>query len=172
MEMVRKIMSNFKSFEEIWLFGQIIFLVTTLPVVLRLLSLPKFMKLFTPRNLKVYDSFDTEGLKYKVVKFTDYVLGRKYLICKNTCLRRSLVLYHFLRKFGIDVNICFGVRYNDKLPAGEAGKKLEGHAWLLYKEEVFLEKNVEETKTYKTTYCFPEIKSKVIKENLKPILGV
>ena len=164
---MKKIRENFGSFEDIWLFSQIFFLVTTLPVMLRLFSLPRLMKLFTPRVLKVYESSDIEELKYKVVKFTDYVLSRKYLKCKNTCLRRSLVLYYFLRKLGINVTICFGVRYGDKLPGREARKKLKGHAWLLHKGEIFLEKNIEETKTYKMTYSFPEIKEQVKKRELK-----
>ncbi len=164
---MKKIRENFGSFEDIWLFSQIFFLVTTLPLILRLFSLPRLMELFTPRVLKVYESFDAEELKYKVVKFTDYVLSRKYLKCNNTCLRRSLVLYYFLRKSGINVHVCFGVRYNDVQPASQTQKKLKGHAWLLHKGEIFLEKNIEETKTYKLTYCFPERKDQIGKKEFR-----
>ncbi len=172
MEMVRKIRSNFNSSEEILLFIQIFLLVTILPFLIRLLTVQRLMKFLTPRDIDAYKNLNIEKSKDKIVKFTDYILSRNFWIYKSTCLKRSLVLYQLLRKSGIDVHVCFGVRYNDKLPGRGTGKKLEGHAWLLHKGEIFLEKNVEETKTYKMTYCFPQIKSKLGKENLKPILGI
>ncbi len=122
------------------------------------------MKVITPRDLKVYKNLDLEKSKDKVVKFTDYILSRNLWIYKTKCLKRSLVLYHFLRKLGINVHICFGVRYNEKLPNGEAKKKLEGHAWLLYKGDIFLEKNIEMAKNYKVTYCFPEGREQTAQE--------
>ncbi len=125
------------------------------------------MKLFTPRDLKVYESFDIEELKYKIIKFTDYVLSRKYLRCKNTCLRRSLVLYYFLRKFGINVTICFGVRYTEMQPASHTQKKLDGHAWLLYNGEIFLERNAKVTKHFKMTYSLPERKEQAEQKEFK-----
>jgi hypothetical protein len=172
MEMVRKIRSNFNSLEEILLFIQVFLLVTILPFLIKLLTVQRLMKVLTPRDIDAYKNLNIEKSRDNIVKFTDYILSRNFWIYKSTCLKRSLVLYQLLRKSGIDVHVCFGVRYNDKLPAGEAGKKLEGHAWLLHKGEIFLEKNVEETKTYKMTYCFPETKSNLRRENLKPILGV
>ncbi len=152
---LKKIRENFRSFEDIWLFCQVLILVTTLPIMLRVLSLPKLMKFFTPRSIKVYERLEIEKLKYKLIKFTDYVLSRKYLMCKNTCLRRSLVLYHFLCKFGIDVTLCIGVRYKEMQLASSSQKELEGHAWLVNNGDIFLEKNEEITKSYKITYCYP-----------------
>ena len=108
------------------------------------------------RDLKVYKNLDLEGAKNKVVKFTDYILSRNVWIYRSTCLKRTLVLYHFLRKLGVNVHICFGIRYKENLSDREAKKKPEGHAWLLYKGDIFLERNVEVTKTYKLTYRFPE----------------
>jgi len=91
-----------------------------------------------------------------IVKFTDYIFSRNFWIYRSTCLRRSLVLYHFLRKAGIDVQICFGVRYEEKSPNRDATKTFEGHAWLLYKGEIFLERNDDIVKAYTVTYRFPE----------------
>ncbi len=155
-----KIRENFSSFEEIWLFTQIFILVTLLPVMLKLLSIPKLLRILTPQDVKVYKDMDPAKSKDRIVKFTDYILSRNFWIYKNTCLKRSLVIYHFLRKLGINVHLCFGVRYNGKLPDREAEKKLEGHAWLLYNRDVFLERNTDVMKTYKMTYCFPEKKEK------------
>ena len=153
---LKKFRAHFSSFEEIWLFTQIFLLVTVLPFLLKFMSLPRVMKMLAPRRLKACQHLDMEKSKDKIVKFTDYILKHNFWTNKNTCLRRSLVLYHFLRKLGINVHICFGVSYNEKLSDREAKKKLEGHAWLLYHGDIFLERNAEITKTYKQTYCFPD----------------
>ena len=154
---LRKFRANFSSFKEIWLFIRIFFLVTVLPAMLRLLSFPMLMKVLTPRDLRAYKSSDPERSKDKIVKFTDYILSHNFWIYKSTCLKRSLILYHFLRKLGINLHVCFGVKYNGKLPDRKTQKKLEGHAWLFYNGNIFLEKNAEVTKTYKLTYFFPDI---------------
>jgi Transglutaminase-like superfamily len=145
---VRRIRDNFSSLEEVELFIQIFLLLTVLPLIVKLLSVPRLMNALTPGNSKQHKNLDIE----KVVKFTDYILSRNLWVYKTTCLKRSLVLYRFLRKLGMNVHICFGVRS----PDGESRKKLEGHAWLLYNGDIFLERNIEMTKTYKVTYCFPE----------------
>ncbi len=161
MEIVRRIKSNFGTFEGIKLFIQILSLITALPLLVKLLSLPRLMNVLTPGDLRQHKNQDIE----KVVKFTEYILSRNLWIYKTTCLKRSLILYHFLRKAGLNVYVCFGVRYKDeKLPDREAQKKLEGHAWLLYNGDIFLEGNTEIAKTYKVTYCFPERKEQIVQE--------
>ena len=160
-DIIRKFRTNFTSFEEIWLFSRIFLLATVLPVMLRLISLPKLMNVLTPQGPKPHTDMDRERLKDKIVKFTDYVLGHDFWIYRRTCLKRSLVLYHFLRRFDINVHVCFGVRYNENVPDKEEGKKLEGHAWLLYKGNIFLEKKVDITRTYRVTYSFPDDKASI-----------
>jgi len=154
---LRKIRVNLGSFKDIWLFIRIFLLITLLPAMLRLLSFPRLMKVLTPRDLQAYKSSDPERSKDKTVKFTDYILNRNFWIYKSTCLKRSLILYHFLRKLGINLHVCFGVKYNGKSPDRKTQKKLEGHAWLFYNGNIFLERNAEVTKTYKLTYFFPDI---------------
>jgi hypothetical protein len=112
MEIVRKIRSNFSSFEEVKLFTHIFLLITILPLLIKLLSIPKLMKVLTPGDLKVCKNIHSEKAKEKVIKFTDYIMSRNFWIYKSTCLKRSLILYHFLRKLGINVHIFFGVKYN------------------------------------------------------------
>jgi hypothetical protein len=51
------------------------------------------------------------------------------------------------------------VRYNENSSGKEEKKKLVGHAWLLYKGNIFLEKKVDITSTYRITYCFPDNKT-------------
>ncbi len=103
----QKFRTNFYSFEEIWLFIQIFLLATVLPFLLKFLSLRRVMKTLAPRNFKVCKNMDMEKLKDKIVKFTDYILGRNFFVYKSTCLKRSLVLYHFLRKSGINLHNMF-----------------------------------------------------------------
>jgi len=153
---LKKIRLNFGSFKDIWLFIRIFLLITLLPAMLRLFSLPMLMKMLTPRDLRVCKDQDSES-RDKIVKFADYLLNRNFWIFRSTCLKRSLILYHFLRKLGINLHVCFGVKYNGKLPDRKTQKKLEGHAWLFYNGNIFLERNTEVTKTYKLTYCFPDI---------------
>lgn len=155
-----RIRANFSSLEEVELFIKIFLLVTILPFLIKLLSIPKLMKVLTPRDLRVYNNLDLEKTKDKVVKFTDYILSRNLWMYRTTCLRRSLVLYHFLRKWGMDVHICFGVRF----PDGTSREKLKGHAWLLYNGDIFLERDIEIAKTYKLTYCFPKINEQTVQE--------
>lgn len=119
------------------------------------MSLPKLMNVLTPQGPKPHKDMDRERLEGKIVKYTDYILDHNFWIYRRTCLKRSLVLYHFLRRCGIDVHVCFGVRYNENMPNKKEGKNLEGHAWLLYKENIFLEKKADLTRTYRITYSFP-----------------
>ncbi len=156
MKRFKKIRRNFDSFGEVLLFLQIFFLITILPFLIKLLTVPQLMKILTPQERRFNGRCDYQEIKDKIVKYTDYILSRNYLVYKNTCLKRSLILYHFLRKVGIDTQICFGVRYKKGLTDTSGGKKLEGHAWLLYNGDIFLETNSEIIETYKMTYCFPD----------------
>ena len=158
MRTIKKIRSNFGSLEEVGLFLQIFLLITILPLLVKLMTVPKLMKILTPKKSKLNRKCDLDEIRDKIEKYTLYVLSRDVWIYKNICLKRSLILYHFLRKYGMHVSICFGVRFNKELSLGAEEKKMEGHAWLLYKGDILLEKNVEETNTYKMTYCYPGIK--------------
>lgn len=153
---LKKIRVNFASLEDIRLFARIFFLITLLPVILRLMSLPRLLKMLTPRDLRVCHDPDPET-KAKIVKFTEYLLGRNFWMYKNTCLKRSLVLYHMLRRSKIDVQLCLGVRPKAKPSAEMAQMVLEGHAWLLYKGNIFLERDMRTARTYLVTYSFPDM---------------
>ena len=150
-----KMRKSFKSFEDVTLFVQIFLLISILPLLIKFLSIQKLLKLLTPKDVKSYQN--QERAKEMVVKYTDYILGRNYWMYKKICLKRSLILYHFLKKLGMNIRICFGV----KLPDGKIKSKLEGHAWLVYQGDIFLERDVEMTKSYKITYCFPEMSEQI-----------
>ncbi len=50
---------------------------------------------------------------------------------RPTCMTRGLVLYHVLRRAGLDVQLCFGAGY----PQGQ----FEAHCWLVYEGKPFME---------------------------------
>lgn len=51
-------------------------------------------------------------------------IAAEHGVYKATCLRRSLLVWWFLRREGIQSDLCFGVRMLDR--------KLEAHAWVEY----------------------------------------
>ncbi|MBI5664180.1 MAG: lasso peptide biosynthesis B2 protein [Nitrospirae bacterium] len=156
MRTIKKIRSNVNSLEDVGLFLQIFFLITILPLLVKFMTVPQLMKTLTPKNLKDNSKCDLNEMRDKIEKYTLYILSKDFWMYKNICLKRSLVIYHFLRKYGMYVTICFGVRYINERPGNAEIKKMEGHAWLVYNGDIFLEKNVEETKTYRMTYCYPK----------------
>ena len=52
-------------------------------------------------------------------------IAAQHGLYKATCLRRSLLVWWFLRREGVQGRICFGVRM--------CARKLEAHAWVEYK---------------------------------------
>jgi hypothetical protein len=114
------------------------------------------MKILTPRVKNFSSKPDCQAFKDKIIKYTDYILGRNFWIYKRTCLNRSLTLYHFFRRLNIDIQICFGIRYKKNSVDTTKKKIIEGHAWLLHNGESVSEANSEMIGTYKMTYCFPE----------------
>jgi hypothetical protein len=153
--MIEKFKKNFRSFGDLWLFMRIFGLITLLPVMIKYLSIPSLLKTLTPVGNKSGQNLNIDSLIEMIVKYTDYILGYNWLFYKKTCLTRSLVLYHFLRKFGIEVHICLGVKKGESLRETDSEKILQGHAWLTYNGNIFLEKNSLGAHSFKTTYCFP-----------------
>jgi hypothetical protein len=153
--MIEKFKKNFRSPGDLWLFIRIFGLITLLPVMVRFLSIPTILKTLTPGGKKSVQSLNVDSLIEKIVKYTDYILGFNWLVYKKTCLARSLVLYHFLRKHGIEVHICLGVKKGESLGEVDSEKILQGHAWLKYDGNTFLEKNSLDAQNFKTTFCFP-----------------
>lgn len=152
----RKARENFASFDEIQLFIRIFLFSSILPLLLKLLSVNSLMNLITPKKIRHYNEISTEDLKEKLVHYTDYILALNILMYKQKCLKRSIVLYHFLRKSGLNVSICFGVKFNRDGSHTTSKERLDGHAWLEYNGEIYLEKDKEMTGTYKITYRYPD----------------
>lgn len=92
-----------------------------MPLLLRFYSLDRFFSLITPNPERHCNSISLVAVK-RIIQLGVFLLKRDRLFLKNTCLRRSLLLYYFLRKNGIEVRIHFGVKKRDGY--------LAGHSWL------------------------------------------
>jgi hypothetical protein len=65
---------------------------------------------------------------------------------KYSCMRRSIVLYHFLRSYGVAVIIHFGAKWD--------GPALAGHSWLTLDEEILLDSH-DNVGQFALFYSFP-----------------
>lgn len=66
---------------------------------------------------------------YKLVSYVDFMLSLSDPIIKKTCLKRSLVLYRFLRLYHCEVGFKIGVQNNQS--------NVLGHSWLTLNGKVF-----------------------------------
>jgi hypothetical protein len=156
MEIIRKLRDNFHSPREVLLFCRVFLLITVLPLLIRFLTLPGLMKVLTWRVPGTSGTRHVEDYRNRVVKFTDYLLSREFWIFRRTCLKRCLVLYHFLCPMFPDLHLCFGVRVTKDDGRKGRDKALYGHSWLICNGEVFLEDKPETVNKYTVTYRFPE----------------
>ena len=118
-----------------WLLAKVILLQ-------RMLSLPTLVR-----------AFDAEpGQRAPSVSLRRLVwLSRALLVRTHRadfCLPQSLVLFHFLRKWGEPVQIHFGVR--------RSGDALVGHAWLTLAGRPVVEAR-DPKSVYATTFSYPSI---------------
>lgn len=154
MTILRKLRDNFNSSQDVLSFIQVSLLITVLPMLVKMVALPRLMK-FLSRSSRGAGIGNKEVYKNKIVKFTDYLLGRNFWIYRNTCLKRSLVLYHFLHPVVPELGICFGVRVKEDAMCDKQ-KRLDGHCWLVRNGEVYLEEKPDLPSSYLVTYRFPE----------------
>jgi len=68
---------------------------------------------------------------------------------RYTCLRRSVVLYHLLRRAGREVSLNIGVR-----KSGDGA--LQAHAWLVRDGAPYLEPDRDEHRAFSVIATFPE----------------
>jgi hypothetical protein len=109
----------------------------TLPNLLRWLDQPSK----TRRPLSKKDS-EQAALGWK---YTHFLIVR-CLKVKNPCLLRSLVLFHLLRRRGLDSQIHFGIKRETH--------PLEGHSWLSLNGNHPLEQ-VDPQRIYLPIYSYP-----------------
>jgi len=123
---------------------KITLLVIAIQLMIKFLPLPKLMQVLTPKKRK--ESISQEEIN-RITHFTNLILNRRFFIFHPTCLKRSLVLYHFLNKYGLNVVMNFGVKKNND--------RLDGHGWLTLDGKPFLE-NYDPHDTFTVTYSYPQ----------------
>lgn len=126
------------------IFAEVFLLASALPVLLRFFSLPSVMKYLTP------EKSEENPLQWKInliVNAVNKILGIGFFIFHPTCLKKSLILYHFLRKAGMNVVIHFGVKKN--------GCALDGHSWITKNGERLYD-NLETVDDFSITYSYPQ----------------
>ncbi len=143
---LKKFRTNFRSGSDVWLFIHIFTLVTLLPFLLHVWSLKRLARVLTPRNKPKRGLYDEFSYIDQIVNYTDFILRRGIWIYRPNCLKRSLILYHFLSKQGCDIQLCLGVR--------KTQEKLFGHAWLVRYGQVYLEHPSIDVSTYTITCSF------------------
>ena len=104
------------------LFARIFVLSLVHRPLVRLLSLPTLMRLLTPvRPAAPMDEAAMEEAR-RIDFYVRFILRLNPEDLGRRCLKRSLLLYRFLRVRGIPARFCVGVRRRDN--------RLEGHAWV------------------------------------------
>jgi Transglutaminase-like superfamily len=92
-----------------------------MPILLKFYSLERFLGIITPSTKRQPDHIPNTCTEM-IIHLGIQLLKRNRLFLKNSCLKRSLLLYYFLRKHGIEVYVHFGVKKIDGY--------LAGHSWL------------------------------------------
>ena len=98
-----------------------------------------------PRRPAPRDTLDDAAL----ASLVDRILRRLPGPWRHTCLRRSALLYHLLRRAGRPVELCVGVRRD---PGGAFG----AHAWLVREGEPYLEREPHPAAHHTIIARFPE----------------
>lgn len=88
----------------------------------------------------------TEARIHAIVRCTAVALRRGQPVIRRGCLTRGLTLYFFLRRAGLDVDLCFG--------AGYLGAEFAAHCWVEQGGEPFHEP-VDPRRVYAEMYRVP-----------------
>ena len=147
LERAGRLRAIFASPGDLWLLLRILALATVLPLLLRTLSLSRLLRWLTPRP----GAEPTQP--QRVARLVQRVLGLNRWVYRPNCLKRSLLLFHFLGNSGDDVRLCLGVRSPGPL---HAGATLDGHAWLEVGGAPYLEPQAAAIGSYRVTYRYPE----------------
>ena len=138
--------------EAIWL-ARHAMLLMLLPVMIRTLPLRQLLRLLTPSDAQQPSGRGQAPDADRIVALTDALLRRISATGRGYCLKRSLALYRALRRAGVPVEFCLGVRRQPGAPASQA--MLHGHAWLACGATVLYEESSHLLSVYAETYRYP-----------------
>ena len=133
-----------------WLAARMAFWVVSLSVLMRLLPLPRVMRLLTPRRKVRPPREDSAELPVRLAETLDILLMTNLWVFTPTCWKRAPILYRYLALNGVDTRIVFGMRKKDEGVSA-------GHAWLEADGRPLFEMS---TPSYAVTYIFPPSREK------------
>lgn len=136
--------NNVMSIKDVFQIMQITFFLTIIPILIRFLSMPKLLKLITPKSKSNRFSIEEQE---RFIYLTKKLLSINRLIFRQKCLLQSLILYYFFNKHSNNIQICFGV--------SKLNEKIEGHSWIMQNGKIIAEVD-NPFKKYKPVYIFPE----------------
>ena len=119
--------------------------VAALSLFVKLMPLPRALKLVAPRALGMRAVADPAQVQERLARLLDSVLAADFLFLTPTCWKRAPVLHRYLALEGIETRVVFGVRR-------EGEDVLSGHAWLEAGGEPLLETTPPD---YKVIFSFP-----------------
>lgn len=125
---------------DLWLFCRLTGLMALMPVLLRAWSLPTLLRVLGGRRGGQREPDRRQW--QRIIRLGRRATGLYARLGRHICLMRSLVLFHFLQRAGLDVHIHFGLINNDP--------KL-GHCWVSLEGEPFLE-NLDHAQDYLLLY--------------------
>ena len=124
--------------------------VVALSLLVRVLPLPRAMRLVAPRRRRAPrpdGPVAAAEVQARLARLLDSVLAANFWVFTPTCWKRAPVLHRYLALGGVETRVVFGVR------RGEAGgDALSGHAWLEAGGRPLLETTPPD---YTVTYTFP-----------------
>jgi hypothetical protein len=147
---------NIRSTADLWLLLRIATLATVLPLVLRSLPMQRVLKIMTTGACcSSYGGTHAISAAIKIARYVDFILNRRFWVYQPNCLKRALLIYHFLRRAGIDVHIYLGVKLQKPGTLPNDDPTMTGHAWLVLQGKPLLERRPERLIDYNVTYRFP-----------------
>lgn len=114
-------------------------MLVSLLVLQRAVSLPRLMRIFDARPAP-RGRIEPARLVYLATGLVRATLRDRY------CMKRSLLIFHFLRRWGYDARILFGVVRD--------GDELRGHAWIELNGAPLAERG-DPRRAYAVTYSYP-----------------
>lgn len=108
--------------------------------------LPSLLRIFDGKGAKTgnlgKEDRERAQLYWEVLSF----LLVRCMNVKRPCLFRSLVLFSYYRRRGIDIHVAYGVRKDRG--------HLDGHSWLIYEKSPILEKT-DPNESFAVLYVYP-----------------
>ena len=132
---------------EAWLLVRMAAWVVLLSLAVKVLPLPRVLKLMTPRRRARPTRDDPAEVQARLAESLDMLLRTDFWVFTPTCWKRAPVLYRYLALRGVETRVVFGMRKE-----GEGA--VAGHAWLESEGAPVEELSAP---AYAVTYVFPPV---------------